>query len=92
MNTIMFINKTYIITGAGQGIGFAIAERLASQGAVVFLNDINEELAIEAAKRIRDAGGDATPSGGDAGDVILIRHVVDAAVEKSGQNDGVVAP
>jgi len=91
MNTIMFINKTYIITGAGQGIGFAIAERLASQGAVVFLNDINEELAIEVAKRICDAGGDATPIVGDAGDVKFIRHMVDAAVEKSGKIDGVVA-
>jgi glucose 1-dehydrogenase len=91
MNTIMFNNKTYIITGAGQGIGYTIAERLASHGAVVFLNDISEELAIEAAKRIRDAGGDATPIAGDAGDVQFIRHMVNVAVEKSGKIDGVVA-
>lgn len=91
MNTRMFTNKTYIITGAGQGIGFTIAERLASLGAQVFLNDINEALAQEAAQKIIDAGGKAIPIAGDAGDVDVINHLVDVAVKKSGKIDGVVA-
>lgn len=91
MNTMMFKNRTYLITGAGQGIGFTIAERLAAQGAVVFLNDINEEMVKDAAQRIRSAGGNAIPMAGDAGDVKFIRHMVDAAVAQSGRMDGVVA-
>ena len=35
-------NKTAVITGAAQGIGKAIAERLIAEGARVFLSDINE--------------------------------------------------
>lgn len=87
----MFNDKSYLITGAGQGIGFTIAERLAAQGAMVFLNDINEELAIEAAKRICDAGGNATALAGDAGDVHFIHSMVDAVVQKTGKIDGMVA-
>src|SRR5712692_460513 len=58
----MFLNlagKSAIVTGAGQGIGFAIAERLAQAGARVVIADIGEEKAQEAAGRLRSGGGEA---------------------------------
>lgn len=47
--------KKALITGATQGIGFAIAKRLSETGAKVFMNGTNEEKAIRAAEQI--AGG-----------------------------------
>ncbi|MEN3322252.1 bifunctional aldolase/short-chain dehydrogenase [Mariniflexile soesokkakense] len=40
--------KVALVTGAGGGIGKAIADKLASEGAVVVLTDINEQSLIEA--------------------------------------------
>jgi len=42
-------NKIAIVTGAGQGIGKAIAEKLASHGATVVVTDVNEETAVATA-------------------------------------------
>ena len=39
MNTSRFAGKTAIVTGAGSGIGFAIAELMSSQGAQVLAVD-----------------------------------------------------
>jgi len=47
-----FTNKKVIVTGAGIGIGYAICEAFAQQGAVVGLNDIDGEVAAVAAEKI----------------------------------------
>ena len=52
-------NHIAVVTGAGSGIGRAIAIGYAREGASVVLLDINEKAAAEAAKEIRDAGGKA---------------------------------
>src|SRR5258708_32010089 len=52
-------NHIAVVTGAGSGIGRAIALGYAREGARVVLPDINEKSATEAAKEIRDAGGKA---------------------------------
>jgi NAD(P)-dependent dehydrogenase (short-subunit alcohol dehydrogenase family) len=52
-------NHLAVVTGAGSGIGRAIALGYASEGARVVLLDINEKSAAEAAREIRDAGGNA---------------------------------
>src|SRR5271169_6186379 len=52
-------NHIAVITGAGSGIGRAIAAGYAREGATVVLLDLNENNAAEAAREIRDAGGKA---------------------------------
>ncbi len=50
--------RVALVTGAGQGIGRAIAERLAREGAHVVVNDLNPDTAAEVALQI---GGTAAP-------------------------------
>src|SRR5207253_4082501 len=52
-------NHIAVVTGAGSGIGRAIASGYAREGARVVLLDVNEKAANEAAREIRDGGGKA---------------------------------
>lgn len=51
--------KIAIVTGAGRGLGAAIARTLAESGAQVAVNDINPDRAERVAAEVRDAGGQA---------------------------------
>ena len=52
--------KIAVVTGAGVGIGQAIAKRFAKEGAHVWVTDINGETAEETVRGIAAAGGQAT--------------------------------
>ncbi|OJY35711.1 MAG: hypothetical protein BGP06_05465 [Rhizobiales bacterium 65-9] len=54
-------DKIAVVTGAGKGIGGAIARALAEEGARVMTTDIDETLARETAEAIGAAGGRAFP-------------------------------
>ncbi|TAE20843.1 MAG: SDR family oxidoreductase [Cytophagales bacterium] len=86
-----FQNQTAIVTGAGQGIGFGIAQSLCQQGARVLLNDLDSVLCDEAAERIRQDGGTCAGLAGDASDVAFTRQLVQTAVERFGGLDLLVA-
>lgn len=51
-----FNNQVVLVTGAGQGIGFAIAERFAEEGAHVVLTDIQESLLLHAKETLLASG------------------------------------
>ncbi|HET6950475.1 MAG TPA: SDR family oxidoreductase [Acidimicrobiales bacterium] len=72
-----------LITGAGQGVGLAIARALADAGAVVVVNDIRPEKADEAVGVLRAAGGKAEALPFDVTDWAQVA----AAVEGSGGVD-----
>jgi len=74
--------KTALVFGAGGGLGGAIAEALAAEGARLFVADINEDALSTVAGRIRAAGGEARALVWDIADTkALERHA--AAIEES---------
>lgn len=83
-----FHGQVAIVTGAGEGIGYAIAESLVAQGARVILNDIDANKAQEAAQHI---GENCIGVGGNVGEVATVRGLVAQAVERFGRLDMAVA-
>jgi NAD(P)-dependent dehydrogenase (short-subunit alcohol dehydrogenase family) len=84
MSDNRFTNQVAIITGAGQGIGFEIARKLALNGASVLLNDIDEGMAKRASAVINALGGKCHYLAGDGADINFIQKMVDEAVGKFG--------
>jgi meso-butanediol dehydrogenase/(S,S)-butanediol dehydrogenase/diacetyl reductase len=70
--------KVAIITGSGQGIGKALAERLANDGFSMVLSDINEQVLNETVKQFQDNGFKVTSFVGNVSKLedqeALIRH------------------
>ena len=71
--------RSAIVTGAGSGIGRAIARRLADSGAAVIVNDLDGDHAASVVTEITDAGGRAAASVGDVTDSAWIDASIDAA-------------
>lgn len=78
-------DRVAVITGAAQGIGLGIAERLAAEGAIAILADIKAEAAGAAAKRMADQGyvADAMPV--DISDDASVRELAAAVGRKYGR-------
>jgi 3-oxoacyl-[acyl-carrier protein] reductase len=82
--------KVALVTGAGRGIGQAIAWKLASEGAKVVVNDLDAEPAEAVAAAIRDNGGEARTCPGNVVDKEIAGRLVSAAVDGFGGLDIIV--
>jgi 3-oxoacyl-[acyl-carrier protein] reductase len=80
-------SRAVLVTGAGSGIGRAIAEKLAKDGERVVVNDLKGETAEEVVAGIKESGGEATAAPGDVSDPESVRRIVEAAREAYGTTE-----
>jgi NAD(P)-dependent dehydrogenase (short-subunit alcohol dehydrogenase family) len=85
-----FEGKNVIVTGAGQGIGLAIAARFAAEGADVLLVGRRSEPLEKALETIAADGGRAFAHAADVGDPEQVRDTVSAAMARWGRIDVLV--
>jgi len=70
--------RVALVTGAGNGIGRAVAEKLAKDGESVVVNDLRGEAAEEVVARIEEAGGQAAAAPGDVSDPEAVQRILAA--------------
>ncbi len=80
-------HKIAIVTGAGQGIGRAIAEKLAAEGATVVVTDVNESTAKETAGAL---GGDSLGLHADVTSLESVTGMVEQVMGRFGRIDVLV--
>lgn len=79
--------KVAIVTGAGSGIGRAIALRLAQAGAAVGAADLDKERAAQVVREIEDGGGRAAGAAIDVSVSASVRAMVDVVAKALGPAD-----
>jgi len=86
-----FAGKVAIVTGAAAGLGFAIAERLASDGAAVVLADVDLAAAEAARETLVGRGARSLAQRADVSDPAQVAALVARTLEKLGRLDVLVS-
>lgn len=91
--------RAAMVTGAGSGIGAAVAEFMADAGAAVLVSDVDEQAAKAVAERIRATGGTAESRALDVRDSTAAAEAAEHAASLAGgtlhilvNNAGAIAP
>ena len=79
--------RTALVTGAGSGIGEAIARELAAAGAFVMVQDLRLDAAADVADSINSEGRSAASTGGDVSNPEDVASMVDTLMETRGRFD-----
>ena len=91
-------SKVVLVTGAGSGIGQAMAVRFAEQGALVAVNDVDPASASSTVERIAEAGGHALATPADVSNSAAVNKMFNAVESAIGEvqilvnNAGLVGP
>ncbi len=80
-------DRVAVVTGAGRGIGYAIAERFAAEGAKLVLADLDVKLLAEAAARLRESGAEVATEAGDLALQDVAERTILAATKHFGRLD-----
>ncbi len=87
MTQARFKDRVAVITGAGQGIGRAIANDMADEGATVIVSDINRNDIDETVKEIEAKGGKAVPKLCDVSDRAQVDRLMADTIRDHGHID-----
>ena len=83
----MFTNKVAIVTGAGRGIGRAIALALAKNSAKVAISDVDQESAGKVCAEITACGGGALAVQANVADELQVQAMVRQCLDRFGRID-----
>lgn len=79
--------KVAIVTGAGTGIGEAIAHKFAKEGAKVVVNGLPDDPVEDVAEALKEYGGEAIAYAGDVSEPAQAQACIQAAIDKYGRLD-----
>lgn len=79
--------RVAVVTGAGRGIGLAIAERFGREGARLVIADLDEDLLDKAVRQLASAGAEVVGEAGDLSRQAVAERTIQAATRRFGALD-----